>query len=210
MKTPKIKLTLLVLALALLFSGCAHTPTEDEDAAQDKATEYLNTIATLETQLEEARTAFAQSEAAYKQTIADLEAQIARLSATQSPGSGGEESVQFRYRIEKGGAVITGYEGSVALLTIPEALDGYPVISIGERAFENASLSAVVIPEGVQEIGWFAFYNCHTLINVTLPQSVSSIGYAVFDGCGALTLFCAADSYAERYARSYGLSCVTK
>ena len=178
--------------------------------AQDKSAEYLNTIATLETQLEEARATFAQSEASLKQTIADLEQRLALLSSLQPPSQESEERVKFRYRVEDGNAVITGYEGKVALLTIPDTLDGYPVISIGERAFEGADMTAVVLPEGVQDIGWFAFYNCHKLINVTVPKSVNSIGYAVFDGCGALTLYCPKDSYTERYARSYGLSCVTK
>ena len=211
MKVKFTRAALLLIALALLFCGCAYVPDEQDDTnKEDKTTEYLNTIATLETQLEEARASFAESEAAYLQTIADLEKKVALLSATQSPASGEEESVKFRYRVEAGGAVITGYEGNAALLTIPDTLDGHPVISIGERAFEGASITAVVIPEGVQDIGWFGFYNCQKLVNVTVPKSVGSIGYAVFDGCGALTLYCPADSYAERYAHSYGLACVTK
>ena len=208
MKVKLIKIFLLTLALALLFGGCAYVPDEQDGTAQDQNTEYLNTIASLETQLEEERATFAQSEAAYQQTIADLERKLALLTATQSPAPDEEESVKFRYRVEQNGAVITGYEGSVALLTIPDTLDGHPVISIGERAFEGAGVRAIVIPEGVQDIGWFAFYNCHDLVNVTLPQSLASIGYAVFDGCGVLTLYCPADSYAERYARSYGLTYV--
>ncbi len=206
MKVKLIKVPILVLALTLLLGGCAYVP---DETAQDTSTEYLNKIAVLEAQIAEERAAFAQSEANYKQTIADLEAKVSQLSATQAPAVGNEESVKFRYRVENGGAVITGYEGNVALLTVPETLDGYSVVSIGERAFEGADVTAVVLPEGLQDIGWFAFYNCHALVNVTLPKSITSIGYAVFDGCGALTVYCAANSYAERYARSYGLTYIT-
>ena len=110
---------------------------------------------------------------------------------------------------KNGSAIITGYRGECALLTVPKALDGYPVIAIGERAFEGATFSAVILPEGISSIGWFAFYACENLINVTLPESVSSIGYAVFDGCGDLTVYCNADSYAARYAQSYGLTLIT-
>ncbi len=210
MKASLIKILVIVLALVLTFSGCAYVPDEQADGTQDQNTAYLNTIAELQAQLEKERTGFAESEALYQQTIATLEAKLALLSNTQSPTQGEDEAVTFRYRLEDGGAVITGYEGNAAMLTVPDTLDGHPVISIGERAFEGASVSAIVIPDGVQDIGWFAFYNCHKLVNVTLPQSVSSIGYAVFDGCGALTVFGTADSYAERYARSYGLTFVKK
>lgn len=208
MKTNLIKIILFTVALALLLGGCAYI-SDEQGQTTDKTAEYLNTIATLESTLEEERSNFEQAEATYKQTIAELEAKVAYLSTMQSPTPDTEDSVQFRYRVENGGAVITGYEGHVALLTVPDTLDGYPVISIGERAFEGADMTAVVLPDGLQEIGWFGFYNCHNLSNVTIPQSVSSIGYAVFDGCGALTVYCPANCYAERYARSYGISYIT-
>ncbi|MBO7341943.1 MAG: leucine-rich repeat protein [Clostridia bacterium] len=206
----KIKALILALVLAFLLGGCAFVPDEQADGTRDQNAEYLNTIAELQAQLEMERAGFAESEALYQQTIATLEAKIALLSHSQSPSQGEEESVTFRYKLEGENAVITGYEGNATLLTVPDTLDGHPVTSIGERAFEGTSVSAIVIPDGVQSIGWFAFYNCRDLVNVTLPQSVSSIGYAVFDGCGALTVFGAADSYAERYARSYGLAFVAK
>ena len=206
MKAKFIKIPLFFLALALFLCGCAYIPNED---AQNKTAEYLNTIAELERKLAEERATFAQSETTLKQTIAELEQKLATLSATQAPPQDSEDSVKFRYRVENGNAVITGYEGNAALLTIPDKLDGYPVVSIGERAFEGANVAAVVLPDGLQDIGWFAFYNCHKLLNVTIPASTSTIGYAVFDGCGALTLYCPKDSYAERYARSYGLTYVT-
>ena len=198
------KLLLLILVLAILLGGCAYIP--DQSNTQDKTTEYINTIATLEATLSAERASFAKAEAEYKQTIASLEEKVAQLTANQSPAPETEDSVKFRYRTENGNAVITGYEGNVALLTIPEALDGHPVVAIGERAFEGANVTAVVLPGTLVEIGWFAFYNCHGLLNVTIPPSVTSIGYAVFDGCGALTVYGSANSYAERYARSYGLS----
>lgn len=207
MKVKFTKAALLLVTLALLFSGCAYLP---DDTAQDKTAEYLATIASLEAQIAEQKAEFSESETRYKQTIVELEARIAQLSAPQTPPNGETESVKFRYRVEDGNAVITGYEGNAALLTVPDTLDGYPVTAIGERAFESAAVTAVVLPEGLQKIGWFAFYNCRELINVTIPASVDSIGYAVFDGCGALTLYCPADSYAERYAHSYGISCVAK
>ena len=92
------------------------------------------------------------------------------------------------------------------MIIIPTMLDGYPVIGIGDRAFEGASPVAVTIPEGVESIGWFAFYGCASLTDITIPASVTSIGYAVFDGCPRITLICEESSYAKEYAESFGIA----
>jgi hypothetical protein len=111
--------------------------------------------------------------------------------------------------LEDGNAIITGYSGEATLLTIPSELDGHPVAGIGDRAFEDSAIAAIVLPEGLSSIGWFAFYNCLELVNVTLPDSVSTIGYAAFDGSPAVSVVCPSGSYAERYARSYGIPYIT-
>lgn len=207
MKASFLKIASLACALALLLSGCAPVPEEQQPTADDGA-QYQQTIAALEKELAAQREQHALSESQYKAEIAALQAQLTLLSKKE-PAQTDQSSVEFRYRTENGGAVITGYRGTLSLLCIPETLDGLPVIAIGERAFEGASLTAVVLPNGLCSIGWFAFYGCESLINVTIPASVNSIGYAVFDGCGDLTVYCPPDSYAARYAQSYGLSYIT-
>ena len=107
--------------------------------------------------------------------------------------------------------MIVDFEGSATLVEIPTTLDGYPVVKIGERAFEgNTSLGAVVIPEGVLEIDWFAFYDCTSLFEVSVPSTVAKIGHAVFDGCKSVSIACPAGSYAESYAKSYGLAYINR
>ena len=160
--------------------------------------------AALRRALEAELAALQQKESSYKAQIAALEARVAQLSAPEDAPSMAER-VTFYYREENGGAVITGYTGNTALLSIPATLDGLPVTAIGEHAFERASLTAVILPDSVVSIGWFAFYECQSLAGVTLPASVSTIGYAVFDGCPALTLRCPVGSYAEQYAKSYAI-----
>jgi len=57
-----------------------------------------------------------------------------------------------------GNAEITGYRGDNRDLRVPSELGGYPVTSIGVRAFRNKSrLSSVTLPEGLKSIGHFAF-----------------------------------------------------
>ena len=49
------------------------------------------------------------------------------------------------------------------------------------------SETEVVIPEGVTEIGWYAFEGCISLKSVVIPCSVTDIGNAAFKDCTSLT-----------------------
>ena len=61
----------------------------------------------------------------------------------------------------------------------------------------------------VEELEGFVFSGCTSLKNVTLPKSLEEIGYDAFAYCSRLTLYCASGSYAERFANSYGIGCVS-
>lgn len=200
----------LFLSLALLLAtltACAapqnpDATTPDADADND-LTQYTAAISSLETELQRQRESFYIKELAYKTEIADLQQQISTLVTQIEQGD--SSALTFTYRLENGEATLTGYSGRATMVRIPQTLDGHPVVAIGERVFEGKDVAAVVLPEGLREIGWFAFYGCASLSNITIPASVTSIGYAVFDGCAALRIFCPAGSYAEQYAKSYGI-----
>lgn len=66
------------------------------------------------------------------------------------------------------GDEMTGY-------TIPEGVG-----RIGEFAFARSHLQSVKIPDGVEEIGYAAFYHCDSLTDVVIPQSVQNIEVAAF------------------------------
>lgn len=206
MKAKHAKRLLALGAALVLLTGCAPEPQEQPST---EAETYLATIATLEAELEKEREAHYITQTQYKAQVEDLQQQLDKLSALPDTDGTQSEELTFRYRVENGGAVITGYSGSAKLLTVPAELDGHPVTGVGERAFEGAEIAAIVLPDGVSSVGWFAFYGCTELVNITIPASVTAIGYAVFDGCPDVTVVCPADSYAARYARSYGLSYIT-
>ena len=196
-----------LLALLMILQGCASATgenggntTEDEKAAR---------IAALEAELATMRARHDDEMRASAEEIKALKAEIDRLTGKEIEPDGG--TMIFHYRVEKGGAVIVDFEGSATLVEIPTTLDGYPVTKIGERAFEgNTSLGAVVIPEGVLEIDWFAFYDCTSLFEVSVPSTVTKIGHAVFDGCKSISIACPSGSYAESYAKSYGIAYTNK
>lgn len=61
------------------------------------------------------------------------------------------------------------------------------VTNIGQNALGGlTSMTSVTIPTSVTEIKKRAFYNCNRIESVTLPNSVQSIGDGAFDGCKAL------------------------
>ena len=120
------------------------------------------------------------------------------------------------------------FEGCTALrrVVLPESLR-----AIGEMAFSGCvRLPSVVIPGGVARVGTLAFANCQALTHVRIepgvktlgpscfskctgltrvdiPSSVTSLAGGVFFGCGRqLTLYGAADSYAQKYAKFNGLA----
>ena len=92
---------------------------------------------------------------------------------------------------------------------IPEYVDGFKVIKIGDYSFCNTKLSTINVPEGVKTIGNFAFSESEKLSNlfvsdgvesigsccfmndsllteVVLPESIISIGRSAFSGCKSL------------------------
>ena len=56
------------------------------------------------------------------------------------------------------------------------------------RLYLNGTeITALVVPEGVAEIGCFAFRGCTALTGVTVPSGVTCIGEGAFDSCTGLT-----------------------
>ena len=80
--------------------------------------------------------------------------------------------------VENGAQVVRGtWEGTT--LVIPKRIDGYPVVSVAD--FDGIkTLTQVIIPKGVTEIGLYAFNQCEALTDVRLPDTLISIGEYAF------------------------------
>ena len=62
-----------------------------------------------------------------------------------------------------------------------------------------ASLTRVVLPEGLQEIGRGVFQGCSRLLELIIPRSVTAIHDLAFQDCRRITLR-SASAYVHRYA----------
>lgn len=52
--------------------------------------------------------------------------------------------------------------------------------------YEEKNISKVIIEEGIENIGTYAFYQCENLIEIEIAQSVTSIGRNAFAECNSL------------------------
>ena len=102
--------------------------------------------------------------------------------------NGNEYSI-FEYSLDDAkNATITKYQGNVSALSIPDTLDGYPVVGIAASVFKNnKQLRVVVIPDSVTKIDNNAFAACSNLITIILSKNITSIGEHAFNNCSALT-----------------------
>ena len=136
-----------------------------------------------------------------KKMLAVLAALLVLLGVSAALAEAGEERTCGSYRyvvLTDGMAEITGYSGSDKKLTVPDQLDGYPVVSIGSRAFSGKHmLTGVTLPEGLTTLGKGAFKGCGALTSVTLPHGLTTLGDEVFSDCDELTSIVLPDTVTE-------------
>lgn len=91
----------------------------------------------------------------------------------------------FDYFIYEGKVYINGYNGESDVIVIPNEIDGFPVVDVGDAAFRNNfDIKAVRIGNNVKTIGSYAFANCRSLEYIVFGDSVESVGNYAFVGCG--------------------------
>ena len=84
-------------------------------------------------------------------------------------------------------ARVVEYGGLGLKVEIPACIEGNSVTEIGKKAFlSRKNLREIVIPDGVEEIGDWAFAHCDGLVWVSLPGRKIRFGKAVFKDCGRL------------------------
>lgn len=62
-----------------------------------------------------------------------------------------------------------------------------PIHNLGNLYVGGEQLTSLQIPEGLEEVKPYAFYNCHSLQNVIFPEGLKRIGSESFYGCGNIS-----------------------
>ena len=92
------------------------------------------------------------------------------------------------YRIGSFYALLVDGSKARDAVTIPDEVDGRPVILVMEDAFkDNKYLTAIRLPDTLPEIGNRAFSGCSSLAELELPNNLRKIGDSAFENCKALT-----------------------
>lgn len=94
----------------------------------------------------------------------------------------------FEYTADDHKVTITAYLGKDLSITVPESIEGDPVIGIAAQAFAQSPLKSVQLPSSLTDIGEKAFYFNTRLKTVRFTGNrLRTIGDGAFEMCRALT-----------------------
>lgn len=97
----------------------------------------------------------------------------------------------YTYEKTDNGITVTGFDGTVNFLNVPEAIDGVPVTAIAPKAFAARSdVTEIALPGSITTLGGFAFHNCVNLKRITLHNTVTNYSDGVVKGCRAVEEVC--------------------
>lgn len=94
----------------------------------------------------------------------------------------------FEYTSADGKITLTKYKGSLKSLKIPEVIDGYPVVALGDSVFkgeEADDLLELTVGKNITSIGNSAFYEC-VGTSIVIEGKLESVGEKAFFGCDGL------------------------
>ena len=101
------------------------------------------------------------------------------------------EEGDFGYRVEgetgengQQWITVTDYRGTHSQVHVPARIEGLAVRAVEKKAFlSRKNLRKVVLPEGLEEVGDWAFAYCTNLESVWLPKKRLKLGNRVFMEC---------------------------
>ena len=208
----------LFICISSMFSSCNYFPTENPtDTSQNETAISTNErIKELEAQIIALLQSQQISESERKQEISVLKAELDSLKKSESENSSNKATDEttpkiFNYTLNGYKITITSINTDEESISIPSIIDGHAVTAIGSEVIKSSKIKRIVLEDGIESIDWFAFKSCSSLSYIYIPKSVTSIGYGAFDGAPkSLTIECEKDSFAMKYAQSYGLKYQTK
>ena len=111
------------------------------------------------------------------------------------------ENGDYTYQLteDEEGAFIVKYHGPEAEVKVPDHMEEYPVVAIGDHAFEDfaPNILSIELPAGITWIGVQAFATCDKLTSIVIPDGVTKLDDRCFLGCKSLESITLPDSITE-------------
>lgn len=95
----------------------------------------------------------------------------------------------FAYTADGGEVTITDYTGTSEHVLIPDAIDGLPVTALADKAFYEKTVTTVVVPDSVTQIGDLCFSGDNYLVSLKLPDGLAELPYGALESCFRLIDF---------------------
>ena len=211
---PFIIILSLIICIASTLSSCSYMKGNNEASKESSAESESSTdarIKELEAQIISLLQTQQLSETERKKEISLLKAELESLKekakeTEKETESEIEEPRVFDYTLDGYKATITKINTDGESIVIPSVIDGHAVVAISNYALSSTTVKRIVLSDGIESLDWFAFKGCSALSFISIPPSVTSIGYGAFDGTPkSFTIECEKDSFAMKYAQSYGI-----
>ena len=228
-----LKFALLILCLGALLCSCAKESAGDDiqssklviDSYKVQLDHYAALLESMQNELITEREEKFILKHGYESEIEALQKEISGLKQQSGNTANGSSSNQndkhdvypeqieetsastlYKYEVIEQKLTLGEYVGDKTSVTIPQTVNEVKLVRIGDEAFKNSSVQEVIIPNGIEEIGWFAFSGCRALHRIEVPASVISVEYGAFEYCSpALVIVCERGSYIDTYAQSWGI-----
>lgn len=186
---------LLVLSFtifSLLLSGCSllmPTRRSNSSSQEDSVSSRIDFTSSNYSTSSNGRT----SSTFYSTSSSEQSSANSSKSSNSSTHSSSESSSSYSSDdyssdgliIENG--VVTGYEGEIRNVIIPEQWNGTTVTEIGSHAFFNCgSLKSILLPDSIVSIGNGAFYGCRSLTSIDIKNGIETISLQAFALCSSL------------------------
>lgn len=120
------------------------------------------------------------ADSTFAQDMRDMAATLHLVSANTLARC---DAADYEYTADDEGVTITGYTGDAVRVAIPEAIDGKPVVALGEMAFYETDVTWLSIPDSVTTIGRYCFGGCTLLQTLRLPASLTEIPDGMLESC---------------------------